>query len=376
MEKDLKTLLEKAVLNEETKEALQEAWTTKVQEVREEVSAELREEFSNRFEHDKSVVVEAMEKFIADRLTKETAALIQGQKKLAEERVSLATKGKYISEKFMKFMTGKLVEELKEFGAERKVVAEKLEKAEKFIVRKLAEEIKEYEGDKVKLTEERVALETEKKQAIEEAKKLFISKASALSEKVISEGLKAEFTQLREELVEARKLTFGRQIFEAFVSEYASNFFNESGEVKKISSKIEVLESELAQAKAAIESKEKELLETKKENRITKELVERKEVLADILSPLNKEKRAIMNKLLESVETRKLRESYGKFLPSVLGVHETGEKTTLTESTKKDEASSNEGKRVVDGNRKAIDEEQDSAEIVELRKLVGQTKRI
>ena len=198
MEKDLKTLLEKVVLSEETKEALTEAWNIKVSEVREEVSAELREEFSNRFEHDKVVVVEAMEQFVTDRLAKETTSLIEAQKKVAEERVALSKKGASISENFEKFMTTKLVEELKEFTAERGAIAGKLEKAEKFIIRKLAEELKEYEVSKAKLIEERVAVEAEKKQAIEEAKKTFIIKASALSEKVISEGLKAEFTQLRD----------------------------------------------------------------------------------------------------------------------------------------------------------------------------------
>ena len=190
-----------------------------------------------------------------------------------------------------------------------------------------------------------------------------------MSEKVITEGLKAEFAQLRDELAEARKLTFGRKLFEAFVSEYSASFFNESEEVKKISSKIETLEAQLLEAKKASESKDIELTESKKQIRMTNELVERKEVLADILSPLNKEKRSIMNKLLESVETRKLRDSFAKFLPSVLGVNETAGKTTLTENTKKDETASHEGKRVIDGNRKAIEEEQENAEIVELRHL-------
>ena len=104
-------------------------------------------------------------------------------------------------------------------------------------------------------------------------------------------------------------------------------------------------------------------------------MVERKEVLADILSPLNKEKRSIMNKLLESVETRKLRESFVKFLPSVLGVNETAAKTTLTENTKKMKRLHMKASAIVDGNRKAIEEEQENAEIVELRQLARLNKR-
>jgi hypothetical protein len=375
MEKDLKTLLEKAVLSEETKEALQSAWNNRVSEVREEVSAELREEFASRFEHDKNTVVSAMEKFLTDRITKETAALIDGQKKLAEERVAFAKKVEGASEKFSKFITAKLVEEIKEFKGERTAVAEKLEKAEKFIIRKLSEELKEYEGSKAKLIEERVAVEVEKKGQIDEAKKLFIEKASSLAEKVISEGLKAEFTQLREELAEARKTTFGRKLFDAFVAEYASHFFSESVEVKKFESEISELYGKLTDATKTIETKDAELGEAQKRVRITNELVERKNIMSDLLSPLNKEKKAIMSKLLESVETKKLADSYKKFLPSVLGVNEAVEKVTLTETTSGDNAVSHERKREVDGNRPAQEETED-AQIVELRNLARLPKRV
>jgi hypothetical protein len=360
MEKDLKTLLEKAVLSEETKEALQEAWNKRVSEVREEVSAELREEFAGRFEHDKKVVIEAMEKFLTDHITKETADLINAQKKLAEDRVAFAKKAKNGSEKLGAFIAEKLANEIKEFRGERKAVAEKLQKAEKFIIRKLSEELKEYEESKAKLIEERVAVEVEKKEAIEGAKKVFVEKAAVLAEKVISEGLKAEFTQLREELAEARKTTFGRKLFEAFVAEYSSHFFNESEEVKKFESKISELYGQLTEATKSIETKDAEISETSKKLRLTNELVERKNIMSDLLSPLNKEKKAIMSKLLESVETKKLAEGFKKFLPAVLGVNE---------------ALSHEGKRVVDGNRKAKEENED-AQIVELRNLARLPKRI
>lgn len=375
MEKDLQTLLEKAVLSEETKEALLAAWEKKISEVREETSAELREEFAGRFEHDKKTVVSAMEKFLTDRISAETAALIDGQKKLAEERIAFSKKVEGSSDKFMKFIAGKLSEEIKEFKGERAVVAEKLAKTEKFIIKKLAEELKEYEGSKTKLIEERVAVESEKKEAIDSAKKVFIEKASSLAEKVISEGLKAEFTQLREELAEARKTTFGRKLFEAFVSEYASHFFNKSEEVKKFESQISELYGKLTDATKTIETKDAELTEAQKRVRVTNELVERKNIMSELLSPLNKEKRAIMTKLLESVDTKKLADNYKKFLPSVLGVHETEEKVTLTETTSGNETPSHEGKRVVDGNRPAKEDNED-AQIVELRNLARLPKRV
>lgn len=368
MAKDLKTLLEKAVLSEETKESISEAWKAKVEQVREEVSTELRQEFSTRFEHDKATVVEAMEQFLTDKLSKEIKNMVESQKKLAEARIAVSNKGKTINEKFEKFMLTALTKELSEFSHERKQVAESVNKAEKFIIRQLAEEIKEYEECKNKLVEERVSIEIEKKKEINEAKKRFIEKASDVAEKVISEAIKAEFTQLREDLAEARKQTFGKKIFESFAAEFGASFFNESTEFKKLSSKIKVLESKLSTTQGLVESKNSALVESEKKSRVTQELLERNTVMSDLLSSLSKDKRAVMRKMLESVETRKLRENYKKFLPTVLSTFEKSEdysvKSNLVES-----GETSETRRVVDGNRKALVEKEEIAEIAEIRRL-------
>ena len=60
-----------------------------------------------------------------------------------------------------------------------------------------------------------------------------------------------------------------------------------------------------------VESKEKEI-------KVIKESTERKEILANLLKPLNKEKATIMSDLLESVQTGKLQSAYEKYLPAVL----------------------------------------------------------
>lgn len=366
MENDLKILLEKAVLSEETKEALSTAWAKKVEAVREEVATELRQEFASRFEHDKGVIVEGMDNFLTTSLTKEIEVFAENEKKLAEERVALENKGKMISEKFEKFMEKALSDELKEFKSERKMVAEAINKAEKFVVTKLAEEISEYEESKAKLIEERVAVETEKKAEIAAAKKLFVEKASVLAEKVINETIKTEFTQLRQDLEEARKLTLGRKIFEAFATEFGANFFNESAEVKKISEKVSELNKQLSEAKKSIEDKDIALSESAKQVKVAQELVERNTVMGDILSTLDANKRSVMRKLLESVETSKLRDSYKKFLPTVLNAKNEGRKS-LVENT---EATSHEGRRFEEGNRKAMVTKEQSPELTELSRLV------
>ena len=60
-----------------------------------------------------------------------------------------------------------------------------------------------------------------------------------------------------------------------------------------------------------VESKEKEI-------RVIKESAERRDIMANLLKPLNKEKATVMSELLESVQTAKLQSAYEKYLPAVL----------------------------------------------------------
>lgn len=363
MEKDLKVLLEKVVLNDETKEAILEAWNSKVESVREEISSEMRSEFASKFEHDKDVLAEAMEKYINDGIEPHVKELVEQKKELEKETKKAKINAKKVFENFNSFLVKTLHEEIKEFVNERKVIAEKAVKAEKFIIKTLAEEIKEFEESKKHLIEERVALETEKKKQIDEAKQLFIEKAANVTEKFVKEGLTRELSQLKQDLAESRKQFLGKQIFEAFATEYGAYFFSKSKEMQKFADKIDSLTEELNEAKQAVSEKEQKLLESQKEIRITKELAERNQVMSDLLSPLSKEKRSVMRKLLESVDTSKLAKSYETFLPSVVGFTNADTREKLTE---KRVLSSSQ--KEVDGNRK-VTETPELSEIAELKRL-------
>ena len=52
----LKPLLDSGIVNEETKNEIQSAWESKLNETREEIRGELRDEFSRRYEHDKNTI--------------------------------------------------------------------------------------------------------------------------------------------------------------------------------------------------------------------------------------------------------------------------------------------------------------------------------
>ena len=67
----VKQLFENNVISEEIKSEIESAWESRIQENREQVTATLREEFAQKYEHDKSVMAEAVEKMLADRLQAE-----------------------------------------------------------------------------------------------------------------------------------------------------------------------------------------------------------------------------------------------------------------------------------------------------------------
>jgi hypothetical protein len=67
----IKPLLESGIINEETSQAINEAWESKLNEAREQVRAELREEFAQRYEHDRYVMVEALDKMVSEGLKTE-----------------------------------------------------------------------------------------------------------------------------------------------------------------------------------------------------------------------------------------------------------------------------------------------------------------
>ena len=81
----IKPLLDSDLINEETRTQIEEAWESKLTETKEQVRAELREEFAQRYEHDKSVMVEALDRMVTDNLTAELTEFAEEKKALSED---------------------------------------------------------------------------------------------------------------------------------------------------------------------------------------------------------------------------------------------------------------------------------------------------
>ena len=330
----IKPLLDSGIINEDTRTAINEAWESKLVEAREQIRAELREEMAARYDHDKKVMVEALDKMVTDQLTAEITEFAAEKKAVVEDRVRVKEHMMESAGRFDNFMVNKLAEEIKELHKDREIQKENYQRLEKFIVKALAEEIREFAQDKQAVVETKVRLVAEAKKKLSELRSRFIENSAKLVKESVSTKLGAELTQLKEDVQLARENMFGRRIFEAFASEFSLTHLNENREIQKLRKVIDQQQEQISEsAKAANEVKQ--LVESKeREIRVIKESAERKEVMSQLLGTLNKEKQTVMRDLLENVQTDKLKSAFDKYLPAVLtnGMPAKEKATVLAES--------------------------------------------
>jgi hypothetical protein len=358
----LKPLLDSDLINEDTRTAISEAWEAKLNEAREQVRAELREEFAQRYEHDKTVMVEALDRMVTEGLQAEIEAVAAERKQLEEDRVAGQIKLKESATKFNDFMVSKLAEEIGELRKDRKAHNESLEKLEKFVVKALAEEIMEFAQDKRDLVETKVRLVRDARGQLESLKARFVKESAAKMGQAVSKHLKAELNQLHEDIKIARENNFGRRIFEAYAAEFGATHLNENAEVRKLRQDIEAKNEQLAEATRIAEEKAVLVESKEREIRMIKEGNERQQTLEELLAPLNEEKREVMKNLLESVQTARLKNAFEKYLPAVLAEGKSVKANkVITESH-----------TVVTGDKnvKAVEEE-DRSNVIDIKRLAG-----
>jgi len=358
----IKPLLDSGIINEETQAALSEAWESKLDETREIVRAELREEFASRYEHDKNVMVEALDKMVTESLTAELKEFADEKQALAEDRVKFKTHMIESAGKFNDFMVTKLAEEIKELRTDRKTQTEAIAKLEKFVIHALAEEIKEFDQDKKAVVETKVKLVAEAKQKIAELQGAFVKRSAKLVKEAVAENLGNELTQLKEDIQAARENMFGRRLFEAFASEFAVTHLSENKEFAKLQSMLDEKDQVIAESQKAIAEKEALVESKNREVKVITESITRKEKLAELFKPLNKEKADVMSSLLEGVQTERLQAAYEKYLPAVLNNSSVkkAEKPVLAES-----------RTEVTGDKSAKDDADANNNVIEIRRLAG-----
>ena len=357
----IKPLLDSGLINEDVSQELNEAWESKLNEARELVRSELREEFAQRYEHDKTVMVEALDKMVTEGLAAEIAQVAAEKQALTEDRVRFQHKMKESAQKFNGFMVSKLAEEIGELRRDRKMHTEGVAKLENFVVQALAREITEFAKDKRDVVETKVRLVREARGKLEQLKGRFVKESAHKMSQAVSRHLKAELNQLQEDIKVARENNFGRRIFEAYASEFGATHLNEKAEVRKLHDVIAEKDQKLRKAiditrtaKAVVESKEREL-------RMIKESNERESTMDELLRPLNRDKQEVMRNLLESVQTPRLKNAFEKYLPAVLEDRSAKARKVIAESVTS-----------VTGDKTTVPSvSEDRSNVIDLKRLAG-----
>jgi len=357
----IKPLLDSNLITEETRQEITEAWEAKLSEAREQARAELREEYAGRYEHDKSVMVEALDKMVTESLTAEIQAVSAEKQSLAEDRVRFQGKMKESAQKFNGFLVTKLAEEISELRKDRRMHTEGLAKLENFMVHALAREIQEFAADKRDVVETKVRLVREARAKLETLKTRFVKESAQKMSQAVSRHLKEELGQLQEDIKVARENNFGRRIFEAYASEFGATHLNEKAEVRNLYAMLEGKNKQLKKAievsqhaKVVVESKEREI-------RMIKESNQRQDLMQELLSPLNQEKAEVMRNLLESVQTTRLKNAFEKYLPAVLEDRSVKASKVITENVS-----------VATGDKTVPSSQQeDRSNVIDLKRLAG-----
>jgi hypothetical protein len=365
MAKSLKELMEARGFDKDTQRAINEAWESRL--------AELREEFAQRYEHDKKRIAEAVERFTGKAVAEEISEFRRDRSQMVDQRVKYRQAVKKHAAVLDRFITESLAKEVRELREDRNNAKKRVSRLDRFVVEQLSSELKEFHADKQALAEERVKVAREGRRQLAESKRKFVKSSAEKIEKVVTQVVESEIKRFRKDIIAARENDFGRRIFEAFASEYGSTYLDSNAEMRRIKDTVTQIKRELQEARseAANATKEKRIVEAKLNAERNRAI--RKQKLDELTRPLGREKREIMVELLESVPTEKLTESFNKYLPSLME----GKPIKKTHQPLQ-EARTRAPLREHTGDRKApakaASNPQDLVELDQIRKLAGLSK--
>ena len=308
----IEQLLSSEVLSEEVRSTLSEAWEDRLTEAREEITAELREEFANRYETDKTSMVEALDAMVSDTINTELKEFASDKKAAVEAQVEYKRKITEHANLLDKFVMETLNKEITELRKDRKLQEGNFEKLEDFVMEQLTSELNEFHNDKKDLIEQKVKLVAEGKEMITKAKAEFVEKASTKLASIVESTLSKELGTLKEDIKTAKENMFGRKLFETFAAEFMGSHLAEGTHISKLSKELSNVKSQLDESHKEIKDREAKITEATNTVAKINESRERESVMAELMSPLSKEKRELMNNLLESVSTSKLKAQYNK----------------------------------------------------------------
>jgi len=358
MEKEIKDLLENEVLGEDVKTALQEAFNNKVKAAEQ----KLQEDYAVRYSNDKAKLVEAIDAMLTDSIRAELNEFAEDRSALIRQRAKFSkatVEAKHVYKQKMvehakmlnSFIAKQLKAELAEFVDDRKSltqqrqemakelqtvrenakreVSDRINKLQGFVLKQLSEEIAEFNADKKALIEQRIKLAQEGKKKITETQQKFINRATTAVDKTLNEVIRSELVQWRDDIKVARENNFGRRIFEAVAAEYMASYLSEGSEVKKLDRQLQEQENELEKVSKQLKEQNSLLESANGKLKSAQDRILREETLKELLSPLARDKKAVMEDMLKDIKTQNLKEAFSRYLPAIVNGSTQGSQTKV-----------------------------------------------
>lgn len=337
----LEKFLKESNLSQDAQNLILEAWN----EEKQNVASEIRVQMKERFERDKNEIILGINSLIEGIAKEELKPLYEERRKLEEDRAVIRKNLKGFGE----FANKSLNEELQHLRADRLSLVEALSKFNSFTNNILKEELNEFHNERQQLVETRVRLLAEGRQQLSEAKAAWVKNTTIEAAEFINEVTRSEFSQLRTELVEAKKNSFGRKIFEAFSAEFLQDQYSKSAELRQLSSKLNESKSETAGLFDKLTESNNAIQALGTKIKVLEEKQQRSKILSDLMKPLTVNQREVMESLLQKTPVEKLNEDFHKYLTPVLNntTSNMGKKTKLNESKGKQEQAVITGNRVL-----------------------------
>lgn len=163
----------------------------------------------------------------------------------------------------------------------------------------LKEDLQRFRDLEVESAQKLVEAREEMAAVVQADMKELIETLDAFVEKRLDE----EVAELKEELEDARKMAFGKRVFEAVAKEFKDNFHDENGAI-----------ASLAEAKEKLSTTASKLEEAKNELKAIK----REKEMNRVLESLTDKPREVMSAILSGVSTDKLEETYNNYIGRVL----------------------------------------------------------
>lgn len=244
--------------------------------------------------------VAKLESIVNEKLSTEMAKLVEMQKDLEQEKIN--------SSRTLREHKNEINEQ----------TAQRLNELENFVISQLTKELKELKEDHDALVSAKVKLASDSKKQLEETKRRFIERASRLVEETVEGCLKKELRELKEDITVAKQNNFARKIFEAYEAEFMVNYLKEGTRIKQVMDQLTETQSKLDEAVKLADHRKNLLESERRRSNIISEQATRTKTIQDLLRPLPKDKRDVMENLLESVKTPDLKKRFDLYLPKVL----------------------------------------------------------